>query len=253
MALFVKDARRFPLNSTLYIFLIFWVLYTFRLLYDTFYQYYHLTEAAWRFWAYALGTCFMPAVVFLKPMNQAQRSFALRIFTISILLVGFLIVFFFKDRLGTEFSRIRGTEAGEVSPLLAAYLGALLMSWAVWLPLYKERMIRVIPNIIIALPCLYLGYYCFVLGSSRGSVFSLGLALLAILWGVLKQRRWGAFAFYIPLIIGGIVYGSLLSVEMGGSLIERMGRMTLSYVEGDRANARLLLWEGLGIHFFQLH
>lgn len=239
---FIYKGGRLPRTTGVYLFYIFWCFYSLRICYDALFQAHLLNEAAWRFPAYAFGMCLVPSLLFLKPISIAQRQIALRIFVLVSLTVSALIVVFFKDRLGTEFTRIRGKQSGEVNPLLCAYLGALLLNLAAWFPFVRFKILKWIPNFVISLPCIYFGYYCFVLGSSRGSVFSLVFSFLMLLYGGFRQKRWGTMLFFLPLIVGAGIYGFALSVDLGGALAERLGRLSLTYVEGEGGNDRLILW-----------
>ncbi|MGI9360323.1 MAG: O-antigen ligase family protein [Parasphingorhabdus sp.] len=229
------------LNGLFYFFLLFWIIYALRITYDTQYYAYLLSRPAWIYWAFGIGTCFIPAMALAiaHPTVTADDIFRTMLFVAVIALVlGSLSA-------NTEVTNAVGntydTGRFQLESLNAISLGHLAVT-VMLLAYWRLRNGSVSLSHMLQYILLFsLGLLGLALSSSRGPVLAL---LCAIFFAEMAKRGWLLIAFlvsfalllplltidlnHIDIMLGTNTFGRLQALWDGGDTSTSMRLQMLS-------------------------
>lgn len=165
-------------SKVLFIFLAFWILYLTRLTHDTLLVNLELGRSALEYWAFAVGTCFIPALAILLARNLPEPHALLQL-TLMLSMIVVIVGMAFGDTavIGTKgnvFDSGR-IQLETLNPIIFGHIGATLFLIAYWkFRSQRPSILKLLVNLAIAL----LGVVAIGFSGSRGPLIALIAAVL---------------------------------------------------------------------------
>ena len=244
LILIIKAKNKFPLNSSNLLFAYFWLIYLFSsiryFLFDNLNVSYLLD-----IFGYSIIYSILPFIFYSNSALQIQR---IQI-KFAIILSGFFlsIIAFFQywgDFINAGVSRLgnvvyyEGEDYKYLSDLALSYSASLIMGLSIYNIFYEEsNLSRKIKNLFIILVALI----PFLLGSSRGSIFSLLFPFLFFIFFKKKKSLFRSVVITFSFVLFGIV-AFFIAQNFGSSAFTRVFTIASDIDSGSDSAARLDIW-----------
>jgi O-antigen ligase len=244
LILIIKAKNKFPLNSSNLLFAYFWLIYLFSsiryFLFDNLNVSYLLD-----IFGYSIIYSILPFIFYSNSALQIQR---IQI-KFAIILSGFFlsIIAFFQywgDFINAGVSRLgnvvyyEGEDYKYLSDLALSYSASLIMGLSIYNIFYEEsNLSRKIKNLFIILVALI----PFLLGSSRGSIFSLLFPFFFFIFFKKKKSLFRSVVITFSFVLFGIV-AFFIAQNFGSSAFTRVFTIASDIDSGSDSAARLDIW-----------
>ncbi|MFW5996463.1 MAG: O-antigen ligase family protein [Lentisphaeria bacterium] len=224
---------------------LFFTLYTTRVILDGFVNNIPLEESPYYYLAMSLGACFIPALAFLQrfPSKFYKFSFYFLVVVGFVLAIGISVVF--SEWIGQ--ARIKGkiTQIG-FGPLHAGHFGAIFSVLGFYLLFMASRL----RTFIIGGAMILFGFPPFVLGASRASLLSLVMgAILTYGSRIWKSTKiWPTVVLFLLLITGTLITYYSPFIDFTNVLLRRMPEFEGATIE-TTLDSRFGLWSNAWYQF----
>jgi len=212
---------------------VFWTFYIIRIFVDVLVYQLPLSRPGWEFFAYGVGTCFIPMLALMTPLSPSMLKRALIVVWGCTLLGGILAAVNVNKI--SAMGRLRATDT--LNPITLGHLGVTLAVLSVFIFLNYRNKLRF--NVLFLAAAL-LGFFLVGLAASRSPVLSLVSLVPALVWigGRTKSLRKlffiaGALIVLMPWLIWKIS-------SLGSRLVERVENTAET---AGTEEYRLILWE----------
>ena len=231
------EHERFWLRSGSYwfLFLIFWTLYSIRLMLDTMIAPVPLKLPVEEYWLYSIGVCLIPTLAFLGRIDNSTQEKA-SYFVFALVFLTCILAFLSRHTL-MEFGSVGRLRNDYLNPIVIGHAGTSLVIMSMLFILGKKFSFRT----VLPYATLLLGFFIMGLASSRGPFLALIIvSCFMMLSGFQKisKKRILTFLiicfFSIPFLVEKITISE-------SSMTKRIGKIS-EILSGEREEARLMLW-----------
>lgn len=258
--LLMSNASRLRSQSSWLVvgFVVFWVLYSLRILYDSIYPHYDMMYSWWYYASWVVGSCFLPmmAMVLWSPTPIESRQAAK--WLLGLLLVAGLLALLLGTATPEEGRRSANDFYGRfhlsaLNPISMGHLGASIFLLTFWHILQGVGAKQVWVWRLFAVLAICLGGVLLIASNSKGPLLSVVvcLAFMVVLAHGAARRfvLWTLVALaslFVPLAyiaengFGVPIYNRMVEASLitGGSTPERLQRLTAGF--GDFISSPLL-------------
>lgn len=225
------------LSMALSVFLLFWGMYTTRMVHDALWDPRPMFRPYWEYFVYGIGSCLIPALSLMRRSTVAIIGKSA--FWPTFMVVGASCLFAVieqREVIGTSFGRVYGNE--HLSPITLGHTGVMLVFLSLYGLFGLGHASRF--SLLACLVALPIGLATIAIGGSRGP----GVALVGLVGMLLlmlaKRRRWSGFVVVAGSVaILGSVSVSLLDA-IGSGLLDRFAT-TSGRIDAD-TETRILIW-----------
>jgi O-antigen ligase len=229
-------------------FIIFWVIYGIRLIYDLeIKQLAYLDTDKFFVYSFAFGVCLIPSIAVYKSAKYFNHLLSVRmmfwILIISNLCLFYAVLSFGNWNLAQVIlSRanvnveINGETKSIINPIAIGFFGELMTVMAIHFlnfPIYQNKKFK-----IILYGALLLGVLNLTLGASRGPLLSLIILLVLEIYFIMKHKK-DSKTFFMKLIVGVSIFivflTSFIVTKLQSGDIELINR-TFQIIEGGEIN-----------------
>jgi O-antigen ligase len=192
-----------------YLFLVFWILYSIRILHDTFLFSWQLGRKPSEYFLFAFVLSFFCSIPFFVPVKFDFKK-ADRLIFIALIVLNLLGVYNNLNAENLFAERLGGNE--RLNPIVFGMLGGLLMV-ASFIQLLSVRANWV--KFIIAAATLFLGLANLLIAASKSPIIFTLLSLFIITWHSLKKGKYraaGMLFFMVCISVFSIFYFGLQEV-----------------------------------------
>lgn len=239
---FLSKAKVSLLTKGLFfkLFVMFWVFYLVRVIYDTQFTGYTFSMEANDYIFYSVAICIIPGLYFLAPKSLPVLNLMEQFLRVGGAFFCVLCIFIYLPKFSTQghgrLSQIDDMD-GILSPLAASYVSAMAMSLAL-IKLFnaKEMKVKILNMAIIGM-----SVPPFLMGASRGGLIAVVIPFVMEAIFTRKYKRLvvcalGAILVILPLMIK-------FSESIGSSFFDRVGNMVEDASGETSAGARTIIWK----------
>jgi len=197
-----------PKNHFLLFFLLFWVVYVWRLFYETSFRTSLLAKDPGDYWIWAIGTCLIPALALLVKVKDEAFQTAYRWSLFFLVFASCVVVFSGSTSHLSSSGTVQdigrfNTES--INPITIGHIGLSLLILIIWYSFLQEKTFLWKKRTIISGGIL-LGLYLVISSASRGPIVTLFVVIIFYLFSVNFKKTWKPiFLFLVLLAIGYVL------------------------------------------------
>lgn len=216
--LYSLNKTDYKTNIGWFFFILFWFLYSIRLIYDIQFKGLNYLETdSFYVYSFAFGTCLIPSIAIYFSANyiDLKRSILVAFLIIlisnlvisySILSVGEWNILNIIIKRATISIEIEGVSVSILNPITIGYLGEVLIISSLHILIFNLISLNKYFRVLLYL-CLFLGVLNLTFGASRGPILSLLFLLMIEIYFAVKRNKFSysffikTFSFFFILII----------------------------------------------------